>query len=343
MKSKQDAVVCTAEEVALDGVPEEIKLLPLGMVHNQKMDFKVDDESCEMIIRQFKGRRLDLVIDYEHQTLENIQAPAGGWIKDIWKGTDALVAKVEWTPKAKEYLLNKEYRYLSPVVMVRKNDRKAVSIHSVALTNTPAIDGMFAIVNSAGFPAEEIEKEKPNQGGNDMELLQKLAELLGLPAEATEEDIIKAIEALIKGTAKQEEEVVANSTILTMLGLKEDAKTEDVTGKIQQMQIGDSQVAIELAILKQSLARKDAQDAVGNALKTGKISSAQKEWAEEYALKDPAGFKNFCEKAVPIVPIGKLDITDSKTDGKALDVTPEVLKNMGLTKEDIEKFALKEE
>ena len=53
---------------------------------------------------QFKGRHLDLVIDYEHQTLKDVQAPAGGWIKDIYKGDDALVAKVEWTPKAQEYL-----------------------------------------------------------------------------------------------------------------------------------------------------------------------------------------------------------------------------------------------
>ena len=59
-----------------------------------------DDESVEMIRRYFKERKLDLVIDYEHQTLQDIQAPAGGWIKDIYKGEDALIAKVEWTQKS---------------------------------------------------------------------------------------------------------------------------------------------------------------------------------------------------------------------------------------------------
>ena len=111
-------------------------------------DFNVDDESFELIRKQFKDRKLDLVIDYEHQTLSDVQAPAGGWIKDLYKGEDAIIAKVEWTPKAAEYLKNKEYRYLSPVVLVRKRDQKATAIHSVALTNTPAIDGMFALVNS---------------------------------------------------------------------------------------------------------------------------------------------------------------------------------------------------
>ena len=116
--------VCAGEGVEVSGVPSEIKILPLGRVHSQKGDFTVDDESVELIRKQFKDRKLDLVIDYEHQTLADVQAPAGGWIKDIYKGDDALIAKVEWTPKATEYLKNKEYRYLSPVVMEEREIRK---------------------------------------------------------------------------------------------------------------------------------------------------------------------------------------------------------------------------
>lgn len=101
MKYKPTTVVCTADQVAMNGVPDEIKLLPLGMVHNQKQDFIVDDESCQMIIDNFKGRRLDLVIDYEHQTLKDVQAPAAGWIKELRKGTDAIMAKVNGPIKAR--------------------------------------------------------------------------------------------------------------------------------------------------------------------------------------------------------------------------------------------------
>lgn len=282
---------------------------------------------------QFKGRHLDLVIDYEHQTLKDVQAPAGGWIKDIYKGDDALVAKVEWTPKAQEYLKNREYRYLSPVVTVRRKDRKAIGLHSVALTNTPAIDGMFAIVNSAGFPAGEIDDP---QGGENMEFLKALAAMLGLPETATEEDVKNAVDALLKkGT-----EVVANSTILSMLGLENDAKTEDVTGKIQQMKNGGD-VAAELAALKQQIAKKDADEAVALALKDGKISAAQKEWASQYALKDPEGFSGFLEKASPVVPMGKFG-ADQLAVHKKGEVDSVVLKNLGMSKEDIEKYGDKE-
>ena len=67
--------------VDVDGVPEEIKILPLGHVHSQKGDFEVDDESVKLIVEQFKKRNVDLVVDYEHQTLKDVQAPAGGWIE----------------------------------------------------------------------------------------------------------------------------------------------------------------------------------------------------------------------------------------------------------------------
>ena len=183
-------IACAGQGVELSGVPTEIKILPLGRVHSQKGDFNVDDESFELIRKQFKDRKLDLVIDYEHQTLSDVQAPAGGWIKDLYKGEDAIIAKVEWTPKAAEYLKNKEYRYLSPVVLVRKRDQKATAIHSVALTNTPAIDGMFALVNS-------LDIEDISEGGNIMDL-KELAKALGLPETATEEEIKKAVEDAVK-------------------------------------------------------------------------------------------------------------------------------------------------
>lgn len=263
-----ELIACAGQGVELSGVPTEIKILPLGRVHSQKGDFTVDDESFELIRKQFKDRKLDLVIDYEHQTLSDVQAPAGGWIKDLYKGEDAIIAKVEWTAKAAEYLKNKEYRYLSPVVLVRKRDQKAAAIHSVALTNTPAIDGMFALVNS-------LDIEDISEGGKIMDL-KELAKALGLPETATEEEIKKAVEDAAKASEKLKEmdgkkpgegdgkpgegepkpdgaDMVANSTILSMLGLKADAKTEDVAASIMALKAGAPDTQAELLALKQRM------------------------------------------------------------------------------------------
>lgn len=352
-------IACAGQGVELSGVPKEIKILPLGRVHSQKGDFNVDEESFELIRKQFKDRKLDLVIDYEHQTLSDVQAPAGGWIKDLYKGEDAIIAKVEWTAKASEYLKNKEYRYLSPVVLVRKRDQKATAIHSVALTNTPAIDGMFALVNSLDI--EDIS----DIGGNIMDL-KELAKALGLPETATEEEIKKAVEDAAKAAEKLKEmegkkpgegdgkpgdgepkpegaDMVANSTILSMLGLKADAKTEDVAASIMALKAGSPDTQAELLALKQRMQERDADEAVGMALKAGKITAAQSDWARSYALKDMEGFKGFVDKAPVVVPPGKLDLKDAPAAPGSDEVDVAILKNMGVSMEDVKKYSKKED
>ena len=127
----------------LTEAPEYIMVLPLGYISSENGDFLVDRESFRMMKEHMERRAVDIVVDYEHQTLADIQAPAGGWIKELVLKSDGIFAKVEWTKRAKNYLRNREYRYLSPVVMVRKKDHRASQIHSVALTNTPAINGQW--------------------------------------------------------------------------------------------------------------------------------------------------------------------------------------------------------
>lgn len=340
--SKHSVLICTSE---VNGVPEKIKILPFGNVKSQKGDFIVDDESFKEIRNHFKNRGLDVVIDYEHQTLEDVQAPAGGWIKDIEKEGDAIVAKVEWTPKAEAYLKNKEYKYLSPVVLVRKKDNKAVVLHSVALTNTPAIDNMYPIINSIDLNEYENEEAKKMDS-------KELAKQLGLPEEATEEQIKEALakvlicakEAEVNKGAKEESnskeedtqtEVVANKTILGLLGIDEKSKTEDVAAVIVALKNN----AADVKGIKEKLAKEESNGLVMSALKAGKITTAQKEWAEEYALKDPNGFSSFVEKATRVVPVEKVNYLKDREKGNIEDeTTVQVLKQLGVSTDDVKKY-----
>lgn len=331
-------IVCSANGVEIDGVPTEVKILPLGHVISRKGDFDVDEESFRLMQQHFKDRGIDIVVDYEHQTLDDVQAPAGGWIKELYKGEDAIIAKIEWTPKAAEYLKNKEYKYLSPVVLTRKIDKKAVLLHSVALTNTPAIDGMFPIINAVDIDTLMNDKE----GDNKIMDLEKLIQLLGLAPDATEEDVTKALAELQKEAdkaAKAETEIVANKTVLELLELKEDAKTEDVTAKIMSFKTGGDTLVADVLALKEKLQKKETEELVMTALKEGKISASQKEWAQSYALKDPEGFKGFMEKAPKAVPTGKINYDADKTNSED-DLNMEVLKQLGVSKEDALKYGI---
>lgn len=221
-----------AYSVDVSEVPIEIKILPLGHVESQKGNFEVDGESVNLILQQFKKRQLDLVIDYEHQTLSDIQAPAAGWIKDLYKADNAIAAKVEWTPKALEYLKNKEYRYLSPVVLTRKSDMKAVILHSVALTNTPAIDKMFPIINS-------IEKTVMSDD-EAITLISQIKKILQLTDEADNEIILKTIEKMMKSKSDTDNEINVLKNQLYEQQVDEVIQFALKTGKISSAMINSA-------------------------------------------------------------------------------------------------------
>ena len=176
----KDYLILKGGQMAVgDGVPEVIPVLPLGHVVSSKGEFDVDEESFQAMKAQIAQRGVDLVVDYEHQTLKGVEAPAAGWVKELKLEGGQIMAVVQWTPRGAQYLENKEYRYLSPVVTVRRSDGKATGLHSLALTNTPAIEHMTPIVNSDLF-----------EGGQHIMDIQKLAELLGLGTDGTEEHIL---------------------------------------------------------------------------------------------------------------------------------------------------------
>ena len=179
--------------------------------------------------------------------------------------------------------------------------------------------------------------------------LKKLARLLGLPDTATEEDAEKALAALAEASKEankgdegkkeggdtEEAVPVANSVVLSLLGLGADAKTEDVATAIMTLKAGTG--IDEVLALKEELKERNAEDMVQMALKEGKITAAQKEWAKSYALSDKEGFKSFVDKAPVIVPQGKMELKDAPADSHQ-DYDMEILKNCGLTKEDVEKY-----
>ena len=132
----------------LDGAISEFQLLPLGKIDlDGEEPVILDPEGVAAIIAHFEGRGNDMVIDYEHQTIEGTEAPAAGWIKKLAdKGEEGLWATVEWTKRAVEYLKNREYRYFSPVFWYDKATRRVVQIENVALTNYPRINNLKPIM-----------------------------------------------------------------------------------------------------------------------------------------------------------------------------------------------------
>ncbi|WP_051967846.1 phage protease [Brevibacillus thermoruber] len=324
--------IALTEIHALNEVPSEVQLLPRGWTETRKGKFLVDDESIRLILRDFQAKANDAVIDYEHQTLTGQEAPAAGWIVElIDKGEAGLWGRVEWTDRAKQYLANREYRYLSPVIHVRE-DGKVVAFINAGLTNFPAIDGMVPVAL----------KDQETEADQLMDFLKKLAAALGLPETATEEEILAAIQELAKNKdAKPEQQYEAfKAQITTALGLPQTTSDVDIRAKVLSLK-ANSENNLELQQLKERLDKKERDEVIQLALTQGKITPAQKEWAENYAKVDLEGFRKFVETAPQIVPIGNGGTTYALKDtpgGGLDDAQAQVNSLLGLDAETFKKY-----
>ena len=109
--------------------------------------FEIDKNMMENVLENFNNQKIDLVCDYEHQTITKTDgpAPAAGWIKSLSIEDDKLYAFIDWNEQAKEHIQNREYRYVSPVFSPNTIDRvtgknTGWSLHSLALTNRPFLE-----------------------------------------------------------------------------------------------------------------------------------------------------------------------------------------------------------
>lgn len=194
-----------------------------------------------------------------------------------------------------------------------------------------------------------------------MELVKMLAELLGLGEGASEQQVVEALKACVqenkslkekaeagKQPPAEDDKIVANKEVCELLGLEAGAKTADVAAAIMALKggiIGDVDLNKKVRALEQTIATYYADEAVRMALKEGKITPAQKEWARSYALKDLDDFKAFVDKAPQVVPMGEVGGGESLAlkSTEPDEATMLVCKQLGVSAEDVKKYGMKEE
>lgn len=157
LSSQLNASTDVAFTVAEDGY---IQALPDGLfasVDGRPADvvagkWLMDETAFSALQANTPHQAGDLVIDYEHQTLNKEKngqpAPAAGWfsIDDVqYRQGDGLFIKPRFTDNAIAYLMAKEYKYFSLVFGYDTNTGRPQFIHSAALTNRPGVDGMLPL------------------------------------------------------------------------------------------------------------------------------------------------------------------------------------------------------
>lgn len=303
----------------------EIMLTPWGKVESSHGPFIVDDESAAECIERFQSGKKDIPIDYEHTTeggqfaTASGAAPAAGWITNmVAKPGEGIFATVKWNEKARMMIQADEYRYLSPVMMVRKADKRCVAIVSAALTNTPAIRDMQRVAAKEITMATENVADPMQPVADALRAVLKLAGI-EVKADVGVVEMVNSIKGYVEAALKKStEQTDAMGKLAAKVGA-ESPTLEKITAKIEPLiteRVPADQYAklvAEVTALKTSEQSRQVETLVAKAVTDGKLlptDAAQMTWARELA-RDADAFAKWEKVAAKIVPTGTITVGTS--------------------------------
>lgn len=250
--------------------------------------WKINGTIAQKLIAKLNARKNDLLIDYEHQSLltrmNGQPVIAAGWFKQMeWReGSGMWLKPVDLTNKAKGHIQNDELRYTSPVFTYDTKTGEILEIISVALTNTPAVDGMAAL---AALTANYLNNINPL---GDTQMDQK--DIAALSTQVT--TLTQQVTAL---TAERDQ---AN------------AKSAALTAERDALQKKVADIEAKAKAEAEAAEKKQHADLLQTALSDGRLAPKQKEWAEGLTLAALSAYLD----AAPVIVGGKLQ-HDPKHEG----------------------------
>lgn len=176
----------------------EVQLAPLGEWpvtikgkdgKRERIKQLFDAEACAAVVGNFTG---ELLVDLDHASVIGSNTRAYAWVTALRSDEQlGLVGTFRFTEAGAEAVNSKEYRYVSVFWFLDKENRPLL-LDSVALTNRPNLPVRPVLNRQDAPPPENDLENKPERKPN----MDKLKELLGLPADATDEAVAEAVASL---------------------------------------------------------------------------------------------------------------------------------------------------
>ena len=145
----------------------------------------------------------DILVDVDHASATGGSTEAAAWAKNLRVEDDGLCADFELTPRGRELVEGKSYRFVSPGWTLA-DDGTPLALCSVALTNRPNLP-VKPVVNADDAGGRDPDDPTTATKGTEMDL-KKIAAALGLPETATEDEVIAAIASMKEAEAQAAEE-----------------------------------------------------------------------------------------------------------------------------------------
>ncbi|MCM0081785.1 phage protease [Geomonas sp. Red32] len=270
--------------------PIQLMLIPPGKVVKGRDGRKWNNPFPQRVVDSFTTEGRDFPVDIEHSTHlkapKGEAAPAVAWGKQLTAKADGSIwATLDWNPKGHEMVMNREYRYYSPVFIYDRTNNNILGIASVGLTNKPNLE-----VTALNHEGEEKES-----------MLKKLLVVLGLPETTTEDVALNHVTTMKTDLALALNRAQAPDLALFVPRGDYDAVLGRATNAEQQLQ-ERYKAELETALNAE----------IDAALKAGKIVPATKDFyiamcRQEGGLEK---FKEFAKAAPVIGDPSKLDDED---------------------------------
>jgi hypothetical protein len=127
-------------------VGEPVEFLRVGtFVDMWGEEVEIDTVLMDALIANFENGKAgqDVPIDVDHG-----YSKAAGWVQEIWRDGEVLMARIDWSTLGEELVGGKVYKYLSASIDLEKQVLKAIS-----LVNFPAVKGLQPVALSEGVYA----------------------------------------------------------------------------------------------------------------------------------------------------------------------------------------------
>ncbi|MEA9418523.1 phage protease [Aeromonas caviae] len=259
--------------------------------------WQLDKTIATTLINRAKALGQDILIDYDHQTLNvektGKEAPAAGWYNGDeieWREGQGLFIKPRWTERAAALVAAKEYRFLSAVFPYDAQGRP-LELRMTAITNDPGVVGMQALAALSALPASQPgQLANPSKETSMNELLKKLLAKLGieLTGDPTDEQLQKALTELdsLQASAKKAPELEAalSAEKASLAALKAQPGGQVYLAQFVPVATYNALVT-QVAALTAQVDTTDAATLIKEARTAGKVVAAEEEYLTAYAAQ----------------------------------------------------------
>ncbi len=279
MRGMSIRIAACYAQIAAGDPPARLKLIPAGEFRGLDgrgagdRPWLLDAQGAARCVRARREQATDLVIDYEHQSLQcggnGMPNPAAGWMGQMEAADDGLYAlDVRWTARAAQMIRDGEYRYLSPVFEYEFQSGRVIRVLSAALTNTPNLDEIGDIALRAAAHRR------------------------------LSQEIVVPLDTAIATALGVAEDATADTAVAAIAALRRQADTPDPAKWVPATAVAAMQA--DIAALRTAQSAAEVAQIIDGAMREGRLVEALRPWAESLGRSNPQALRDYVAAAQAI-------------------------------------------